>query len=266
MFGKRDIIDEMDDARVDEMDNNVIDDTVSADHSDYFDSSRYYDPSRYEKDYDKAHDSHLCEEGHDHDESDRRRSASYSQSREKVHQGGHLCEDGESHEYGGAKSEAWKRFEEKHGSKNGSYASTHQKKGEEFTAVTDYSPRSPKKVYIDRTTYNKPDDAKDNRAGLAVVGIVLIVFGIASANPVLILIGVSVLIALNKKKNSGSNSGFGTKASADDRSDYEKRAASTTLKVIAVMIFLMIAVIFLIIAFSTNSSFTEFAEMMEELD
>ncbi|MBR2284436.1 MAG: hypothetical protein IJ874_08495 [Ruminococcus sp.] len=222
MFGrKKDMIDEMDNKVVNEMDIDSEDHTSEMKNSDYFDSSRYYDTSRYESKYANEHNSHLCEDGHDHDEIDKKRNNSANYKAKHPDSGrssaGHLCEEGESHDRRQAARD------------------------EEFTSFTDFTPGhdstpqpgirdskpayipdtarsgrdrnqrdtldSTKNVFIDPQTYTRPETSESgaakNTAGIAVLIILAVVFLCAGAFPITIVLGIAAanMIKNNKKNN-----------------------------------------------------------------
>lgn len=248
MFWKRDTIDEMDRTTVDEMDRTVVDDMAQTPTSDYYDSTRYYDPSRYGTVNDRAHDSHLCEEGHDHDENDRRRSASYSQPKEKTPYGGHLCEDGEHHE---RTAEAWKRLESKHNTVTYKEGKEHPTtSGIPFTPAKDYSPKPPASIYTN--TGNSGE--KKNPASLRTAGIIAIVLGIIlidSIGMVLIIAGF-VMMSMAKAVDA-ENKQNNVKPDVIDSNQVNVKTAKTII-VIAGLIVIVIAFMFVLTSISSVMS------------
>jgi hypothetical protein len=262
MFWKRDTIDEMDRTTVDEMDRSVIDDMSASDTSDYYDSSRYYDPSRYGTSNDASHDSHLCEDGHDHDEIDRRRSASYRPEKEKTPYGGHLCEDGEHHESRSAASDRRPNGT----SYSGSSSTGSSSAGGKYTSVTDYSPK-PGKVYADTRRYTGTgSDTQKNPGSLRAIGIIFLIIGflsIESVGMVFLIIGVVMMKTAGAVKEENKHSGTASKSSGADRyiSDTEDKMRSM-MAAKAIIMLIAIAVIIITFIFIAGS----FNGIMSELD
>ena len=258
MFWKRDTIDEMDRTTVDEMDRSVVDDLSQTDSSDYYDSTRYYDPSRYGTVNDRAHDSHLCEDGHDHDDLDRRRSASYRQEKEKTPYGGHLCEDGEHHERRSSASDRRPNGTGYSGSSRQSSSSA----GGKYTSVTDYSPK-PGKVYADTTRSTGSGNTKDP-GSLRVIGIILLVIGfitIDSIGTLFLIVGAIVMkMSGDVKKEIKSPT---TRSSSDPadmilkRQEDVMRSARTIRAIVALVAIGIIIFTFIFIAGSMSSVLSE---------
>lgn len=257
MFWKRDTIDEMDRTTVDEMDRTVVDDMSQTDSSDYYDSTRYYDPSRYGTANDASHDSHLCEEGHDHDSNDRRRSVSYSQPKEKTPYGGHLCEDGERHE---RTSDARQRLENKHNTVSYREGKEHPTtSGIPFTSVTDYSPKPPGKIFTDT---GAGGDAQKNPASLRMIGIILLVVGfitIESIGFVFIIAGSIIMKMASAVKEEGKQSSVSPRNHIERNHTEQPSNEFNTAKAVIIIVMLgIIAIAALIVITNMREVFSEF--------